>query len=38
MSSGLIQPFEETRKKLHKPIDFDFSSGFDVSLIDFSLA
>ena len=33
-----LQPFEETRQKLQKPSCFNFSSGFDVSLFDFSPA
>ena len=33
-----LQPFEETRKKLHKPSCFNFSSGFDVLLFEFSRA
>ena len=32
-----LQPFEETRQKLHKPSCFNFSCGFDV-LFDFSPA
>ena len=41
MRSGLgakyntLQPFEETRQKLHKSNCFNFPSGFDVLLFDF---
>ena len=45
MCSGLfatkyntLQPFKETRQKLHKPSCFNFSFGFDVLLFDFSAA
>ena len=33
-----LQPFKETRQKLHKPSCFNFSFGFDVLLFDFSAA
>ena len=33
-----LQPFEETKEKLHKPSCFNFSSRFDVLLFDFSPA
>ena len=33
-----VQPFEETRQKIGKPSCVNFSSGFDVLLIDFSPA
>ena len=33
-----LQPFEETRQKFHKRSSFNFSSGFDVLLFDFSPA
>ena len=33
-----LQPFAEARQKFHEPNCFYFSSGFDVSLFDFSPA
>ena len=34
---NILQPFEETRHKLHKSSCFDFSFRFDVLLFDFLL-